>query len=503
MDLGKKIQQVLKHYPSVYVRGLGSFIKVHQPSSFDEQHNVFLPPVDYIEFDDRADDGLDLAEYLRQENEISKTDAQDLVAREVEAIASNITEHGKAHIPQLGDLLAHGAGYVFRAIDLSSFAFEPISNIAQPIQVTDQPEQDNITSVDEPEDTSISEKQESTERDLESQAAATSEELAISSDLDKADSEEQQIEEESVVIADAASDQIETDTNDVTEEAEAESAKAETESTCALPHINVPTLEEEFGVAQHTDERSEESEQNLVEESVSQDLHSAVTVPEAPPLVQNKYQGSLSSNAGKSTPAPEILPSSGNDGYTYASEYVEDTNRSQKIWYILAAVVALSVIGALWYVTRPVSLYSDISQSDMEDEQRNPYAIDEEYQVPPASADVIDTSAVLRERPDTANVTSSTAAAASPLAMDQPIIPANHHWYIVIGSRLPLDDAKQMVQEYNKKGQTRVRLIPGKGTDSPATVIWDSYVTKEKADSALRHVRKNFVADAWHKAVRK
>jgi hypothetical protein len=33
-------------------------------------------------------------------------------------------------------------------------------------------------------------------------------------------------------------------------------------------------------------------------------------------------------------------------------------------------------------------------------------------------------------------------------------------------------------------------------------VIWDSYETKEQADSALRIVRKQYVADAWSQKIK-
>lgn len=551
MDLGKKIQQVLKHYPSVNVHGLGAFKKVHQASSFDEQHNVFLPPIDYVEFDDRYQDGLDLAEYLRQENEISRTDAQELVAREVAFIVSNINEHGKAHIPQLGDLLTYGDGYVFRAIDLSSFVFEPISNIEQPVRKTETVEEPVVPVT--PKEESAAELNDSEEiADANVEPENRVEEVEISPNVDEPAPEEHHLEEEVApipleetvtlteeepinqgitLVEPSPADEVwksHVDApellGDVVEKTESESkiSKEEVEviedvePTAAVPVEPVPSLEEtdlvERENIQEKDveevEAEEETKFSVDEptemEAVSHGPRRDAPVQEAPPLIQNKYQANRYGEVQESSIPPTLIPNNEEPDYTYASEYVEDNNRSQKIWYILAAVVALSIIGALWYVTRPVSLYSNVSELDGEDEMDVPYQINEdEYRIPAATTDVVDTSSVLQERPDTANRTTQTAVTPPSGAAIQPIIPANHHWYIVIGSRLPLDDAQEMVAEFNKKGQPRVRLIPGRGTDSPATVIWDSYVSKEKADSALRLVRKDFVADAWHKAVKK
>lgn len=504
MDLGKKIQQVLKHYPSVYVDGLGAFKKVHQASSYDEQHNVFLPPIDYVEFDDRDQEGLDLAEYLRQENEISRTDAKELVGREVAAIIANINEHGKAHIPQLGDLLTYGDGYVFRAIDLSSFVFEPISNVERPVQKTEVPEQNVPVPVTPKEESAaeISDSEEIANTNREEEKRV--EEVETSPNIDEPAPEEHHIEEEV-----AAPPIPHEDTVTVTEEEQENQEATVIEPSPAdevwKSHVDAPeSLKSEENDSETLNVAHDDEADALVEsENSAVDPRHAVAVPEAPPLIQNKYQGERSGGVPEDRTPPELIPSNENQEYTYASEYVEDTNRSHIIWYVLAAIVALSIIGALWYVTRPASLYSDVPEVDSQEEMKSPYAIDEEYLVPDAATEVVDTSSVLRERPDTANRTTQTAATTPSGAAIQPIIPANHHWYIVIGSRLPLEDAEEMVAEFNKKGQPRVRLIPGRGADSPATVIWDSYVSKEKADSALRIVRKDFVADAWHKAVKK
>ncbi|MFD2597563.1 hypothetical protein ACFSQ3_01260 [Sphingobacterium corticis] len=421
MELGKKIQQVLKHYPTVSVEGLGVFRKVHQSASFDEARNVFLPPIDYIEFEHAGQGGINIIDYLQQENEITHSAAEELVSQEVSRINTSIVENGKARITQLGDLLKYGDAFVFRPLDLSSFVFEPISNVEIP------------------------------------------------------------------PYSDAVS-------------------KTETSSEEIEPNASTNRYSEENVSSESGSKPGEALEQQLDQDQAASNVSiesnkQHIPVPEAPPLTQNRNQ-----HVGDNQMSPlEPLE----ENYPYSDGYEDEDGKSNTIWYIVAAIVALSIIGGLWYATRPTSLYSDDSFGDIGNDSTEVYSQQEELALPPADLADIDTSELLKNRQQDTVATSiaqeSQENAQAPIVQNanQPIIPANHNWYIVIGSRLPLADAKTLVSDYNKKGQSRVRLIPGRGENSPATVIWDSYVTKEQADSALRHVRKNFVADAWHRAVKK
>lgn len=126
MDLGRYIFQVLKHRNEVYVKGLGVFKRIHTSSVYDEQKAVYLPPLTYLEFDSKAVDGVDLADYIQQANQVSRTDAEALVQEAVLNLFDQIRDHGQASLHHLGHLIRHGNSLVFKAEDLSGFQLQPV-----------------------------------------------------------------------------------------------------------------------------------------------------------------------------------------------------------------------------------------------------------------------------------------------------------------------------------------------------------------------------------------
>lgn len=80
---------------------------------------------------------------------------------------------------------------------------------------------------------------------------------------------------------------------------------------------------------------------------------------------------------------------------------------------------------------------------------------------------------------------------------EEPLVPAHHHWQIVIGSHKTLAQAYEQAESYNKAGYPKVRVIPSNLAKNRKKVIWDSYETKEQADSALVFVQKRIIKDAW------
>ena len=127
MDLGRYIFQVLKHRNEVYVKGLGVFKRIHTSSVYDEQKAVYLPPLTYLEFDSKAVDGVDLADYIQQANQVSRTDAEALVQEAVLNLFDQIRDHGQASLHHLGHLIRHGNSLVFKAEDLSGFQLQPVN----------------------------------------------------------------------------------------------------------------------------------------------------------------------------------------------------------------------------------------------------------------------------------------------------------------------------------------------------------------------------------------
>lgn len=159
MDLGRYIFQVLKHRNEVYVKGLGVFKRIHTSSVYDEQKAVYLPPLTYLEFDSKAVEGVDLADYIQQANQVSRTDAEALVQEAVLNLFDQIRDHGQASLHHLGHLIRHGNSLVFKAEDLSGFQLQPVDGgevrptveevIAQPEEEPIQPEEDIAPPVEE------------------------------------------------------------------------------------------------------------------------------------------------------------------------------------------------------------------------------------------------------------------------------------------------------------------------------------------------------------------
>ena len=369
MELGQKIQQILQHHPSVYVNGLGVFKHIHQASTYDEQRNVFLPPVNYIEFDAAATDGKDLAGYISQESEISRTEAEQTIWQTVGELKQQLKEYGKVGIDSLGELIRHGEGFVFKAVDLSAFQSDPVENTGSNPFVSEQ----NPT-------------------------VEAKEEVVLTEEID-----EEQVVEEPVGVFNA------------------EEAVQETEPT-VLATANIPPAEEPVVDA-----------------------------------VEEEY------------------------------EVRSDTNR---VWYAVLAIVALSIVAIVWYMGK--------QGNEQETAQANTETQHVPAEVQPAVTDTTDSAGTV--------LLADTALAqvdAVPEDMREVIIPADHNWYIVIASRLPIADAERIKAEYNDKGHSSVRVLPNRSNDKVANVIWDSYNTKEQTDSALRYVRRNHVSDAWHTTVKK
>jgi len=149
MNLGRNVYNLLKRQPEVYVEGLGSFRRNHTPATYDEKRNVYLPPFTYIDFDQSSQQGYDFIQYLQQLELIGRKEAEEAVASQVSDLLRCVREDGQAKLDDLGHLVSYGDSYVFKALDLSGFHYEPVEAIAgQPQGVKeDTPELEEKDSV--------------------------------------------------------------------------------------------------------------------------------------------------------------------------------------------------------------------------------------------------------------------------------------------------------------------------------------------------------------------
>lgn len=173
--------------------------------------------------------------------------------------------------------------------------------------------------------------------------------------------------------------------------------------------------------------------------------------------------------------------------------YEEPQAAGKSKWYIWAAVVAIVVIAGLFYLNH--------TNSSRRAQERADSILNAGIAEPDTTvAKPVDTSSTVTTPivDSTANTNTETGK-----KVYNPLIPANHTYQIVIGTHATLAQAYEQAESFNKAGIESVRVIPSNLAHNKKKVIWDSYETKEQADSALKYVRKHYVADAWHQKINK
>lgn len=132
MNLGKNINNLLKRYAEVYVKGLGVFKRKHSAAQFDKQRNLFLPPISYLEFDSTAESGFNFIHYIQQQQNLNLDAATQVLQDAVADLKDQLIQNGQAKLEDLGHIVSYGSSLVFKPLDLSGFNFEPIRHVIAP-----------------------------------------------------------------------------------------------------------------------------------------------------------------------------------------------------------------------------------------------------------------------------------------------------------------------------------------------------------------------------------
>lgn len=230
------------------------------------------------------------------------------------------------------------------------------------------------------------------------------------------------------------------------------------------------------------------------------------TVAEAAPEEELEVEETVAEPAEEQTveetEVPEVAPKE--EPVAFAEEpeaiveepvYEEEVPRSSNKlgWFIAAAILAIAVIGGLAYNK---GFFGKNTSATALDSNKN--QVVEQNNTALATADSSSLALDSLGRADsTAAKDSATVKPATSEETKKPLIPAGHQYSIVIGKHATLAQAFDQAESFNKAGVTSVRVIPSKLAHNKKTVIWDTYVTKAEADSALRVVQKRHVADAW------
>jgi len=132
MNLGKNINNLLKRYAEVYVKGLGVFKRKHSAAQFDKQRDLFLPPISYVEFDSTAESGFNFIHYIQQQQNLNLDSATQVLQDAVADLKDQLIQNGQAKLEDLGHIVSYGSSLVFKPLDLSGFNFEPIRHVIAP-----------------------------------------------------------------------------------------------------------------------------------------------------------------------------------------------------------------------------------------------------------------------------------------------------------------------------------------------------------------------------------
>lgn len=147
MNLGKNINNLLKRYAEVYVKGLGVFKRKHSAAQFDKQRDLFLPPISYVEFDSTAESGFNFIHYIQQQQNLNLDAATQVLQDAVADLKDQLIQNGQAKLEDLGHIVSYGSSLVFKPLDLSGFNFEPIRHVIAPeieTVIPDRELQENI-----------------------------------------------------------------------------------------------------------------------------------------------------------------------------------------------------------------------------------------------------------------------------------------------------------------------------------------------------------------------
>lgn len=177
---------------------------------------------------------------------------------------------------------------------------------------------------------------------------------------------------------------------------------------------------------------------------------------------------------------------------TIREEFVfEDERRSSNtIWYIISAVIAIGLIGGLYYW-------------------------DTYYNKPQAPAPVVNQDTLRETTPSTP--VKDTVAGLVPLDTTVHELPAKdsvdihpgekepqagHEYQIVIGSHAGWTMAKEQVDAMHKKGYTQVYIHESKKSKKWKKVVWKSFSTLEEAQKELKHVQETIEPQAFYERIK-
>ncbi|MDR6737252.1 SPOR domain-containing protein [Sphingobacterium sp. 2149] len=471
MNLGKNINSLLKRYAEVYVPGIGVFKRIHSPAQFDKQHNVFLPPISYVELDYSAQHGFNIVHYIQQQENLGLNQAQQILSDAVDSLRADLGQFGQAKLDDLGLLISYGSSLVFKPLDLSGFDFQPVTNLVAPeIETVVSP----LEGEDEPAEPALEE-----EPIVE---VTHQEELVEESIPDRHDEDETAVVEEVSEEEAEAADELEAVKSTVVDEPAQETG---------LTSNRTDVETEGSPVTEDKDQQSE-----LVNAPMVADNSQSIT-PKAE-TDSNKEIGAIATANASSTYAP--------------NSYEEEPRNSNAIWYWITGIIVLVMVAVAVVYTNPAlkdSLFGPkkpvIQAVDTLVQEKPIIAADTVTNIQQADSlkkvDSLATTALKDSVKNTATVPSSNGAA-KPTALDaNPVIKesipvAQPRYQLVIGSAKTMAQAEQEAKRLRAMGYKTARAVEGKFKRNRKKIILNTYMTKSEADLAKKSVEKK-IEGAW------
>ena len=134
MEIGLYIAELLSEQDEVSVPGLGTFIKLRVPGSFDESNNVFNPPSYRLTFKEEDVPYSGLSQYISNHKNLSIASAEELIKKFISGIKDSLNNSGISEIKHLGSLYKENGILAFKAVDnfgiaASFYGLKPIAEL--------------------------------------------------------------------------------------------------------------------------------------------------------------------------------------------------------------------------------------------------------------------------------------------------------------------------------------------------------------------------------------
>lgn len=129
MNLGRSIAYLLKHYPTVYVPGIGVFSKQFVSATSSADNATVYPPQSVISLAVGAVTGFDVTNFIQAQQATDAPRALVLLSQEVAALFAQMKDADHAVLDDLGKLSLEGDVLKFEQAQAPELVWPPVETI--------------------------------------------------------------------------------------------------------------------------------------------------------------------------------------------------------------------------------------------------------------------------------------------------------------------------------------------------------------------------------------